>query len=119
MTSVMLIEDDPSMLSLLGTLLEFEGFTVLHPADDRPESVMTALRDQKPEVALMDVHLRLFNGLDLLLKAKQDPTIQATRFIIASGMDLDREAKNNGAEAFIMKPYMPDDLIALIQKVSG
>jgi CheY-like chemotaxis protein len=115
----MLIEDDVTMLALLGTLLEIEGFTVLKPADDQRENVIAALRLEKPEVALMDVHLRLFNGLELVSSLSQDPELAHTRFIISSGMDLQKEAADSGAAAFLLKPYMPDDLISLIHKVSG
>lgn len=117
MTSVMLIEDDVTMLSLLETLLEMEGFLVFHPADDQPETVIAALREKKPEVALMDVHLRFFNGLDMIKQLNGDPEIKNTKFIVSSGMDLRDEANQSGATAFLLKPYMPDDLIDMIRKI--
>jgi len=117
MAKIILIEDDMTMLSLLTTLLEMEGFQVLTMGDDTLENVLIALHRDPPDVALMDVHLRLLNGMDLLRRIRQDHTLDKIRVIMCSGMDLSDECLQAGASAFMLKPYMPDDLINEIQKV--
>ena len=119
MTSVMLVEDDMTMLSLLETLLDLEGFQVLKPKDDAKDSVVSALYATKPDVVLMDVHLRHFNGLQLLGELRKDSALNGVRILISSGMDLKREALAAGANAFMLKPYMPDDLIEMIKQVAA
>ena len=72
MIKVSLIEDDATMISLLKTLLEIEGFEVVEMIDDTLENVLAALHKENPEVVLMDVNLHKLNGMDLLRALRKD-----------------------------------------------
>ena len=119
MPKIMLIEDDRTMLSLLTILLQMENFDVCSPSDDRPEDILAAIRQEKPDVVLLDVNLRLGNGIDLLGKMRSEEELKYTRVIMSSGMDLSHECLQAGADGFLLKPYMPDDLIKLIKETPG
>jgi DNA-binding response OmpR family regulator len=115
---VLLIEDDMTMLALLRTLLQFEGFTVAHLQNDADlESALDAIRLEKPDVILLDVHLRAINGFDLLRAIRQTADMANTRVIMSSGLDFSERCQSAGANEFILKPYLPDDLITKIRKV--
>ena len=108
---VMLVEDDPSMQSLLRTLLELEGFQVSVP-DNKPESeLLAAIRAEQPDVILLDVHLRDVSGIEVLRKLRNGDEASKTRVIMTSGMDVRDESFQAGADDFLMKPYMPSELI--------
>jgi DNA-binding response OmpR family regulator len=120
MLKVALIEDDAVMLSLLQTLLEYEGFeTVQLDGMGKVGEIVDLLRRAKPDLILMDVHLRQVNGLDLLRELRKDPLLQAVPVLISSGMELSSESSLEGADGFILKPYMPDDLVARIRETLG
>jgi DNA-binding response OmpR family regulator len=114
MTKVMLVEDDASMVYLLKTLLTMEGFQVT--AMDTVAKVVEQARTEKPDVMLMDVHLSGGNGLDLLREMRTCDELKTTVAIMASGMFVEEEARAAGANAFLLKPFMPDDLIRLIRQ---
>jgi len=115
---VLLIEDDRTMLALLSTLLRFEGFDVVQLQDDESlEAAMQAIHREAPDVILLDVHLRHWNGLDLLKLIRADRATQAAGVIMSSGIDLSQRCIEQGADAFILKPYMPEDLIQKIRQV--
>jgi DNA-binding response OmpR family regulator len=116
-TKLLLIEDDHTMLALLGTLLRFEGFEVIQPKyeDDSIHGVLKLIRQEKPALVLMDVHLRLYNGLDLLHQIRQEKELEGLRVIMSSGMDVHERCQEAGADDFILKPYMPDELIKRIR----
>lgn len=115
---VMLIEDDYTMLSLLRTLLRFEKFEVaaVEYDSDLP-TVLEAIRRELPDIILMDVHLRQINGLDLLHAIRSDESTRSARVIMTSGIDVSQRCLEKGADAFILKPYMPEDLIQKIRQV--
>jgi len=120
MPIVALIEDDAVMLSLLQTLLEYEGYeTVQLDGMGKVGDIVELLRQARPDIILMDVHLRQVNGLDLLRELRKDPSLANVRVLISSGMELSREASTVGADGFILKPYMPDDLVARIREALG
>lgn len=117
MPKVMLIEDDATMLSLLQTLLELEGFQVVKAENKGSlDDLLYALRQERPQLVLMDVHLRSFNGFDLLRRIRQDDELKSTPVLMSSGMELAMECQRAGADGFIMKPYMPEELVGKIRK---
>jgi DNA-binding response OmpR family regulator len=109
----MLVEDDATMQAVLRTLLEIEGFTVISAADKRTEAdLISAIRQEKPDSILMDVHLRNnLSGVELCKKLRAEGDIGKTRVIMTSGMDVQDQCMKAGANSFIMKPFMPDELI--------
>lgn len=113
MQKVMLAEDDATMLSLLSTLLKMEGFetTTLGTHED----VLDAIRRDQPDVILLDVNLTQGNGIDFLRQIRQDEGLHDTVVIMSSGMPLEAESMKAGANAFLLKPYMPDTLINTIK----
>ncbi len=77
---ILLIEDDATMLTLLQTYLQFEGFQVIMPGkDDNLEQTMESIRREMPAVILLDVYLHKFNGFDLLSAIRQDEATQRYR----------------------------------------
>jgi DNA-binding response OmpR family regulator len=115
MKKIMLIEDDPTMLSLLGTLLEFEGYEPIKVK--RFDDILGEIGEQKPDLVLMDVHLGQTDGIELLTNIRDQEKLQDIKIIMSSGMDFGDECKANGADAFILKPYMPEELIGRIKEL--
>ena len=119
MSKVLLIEDDAIMIGLLKTLLGLDGYEVM--AFRGGEDVLNVIQREQPDVILLDVNLKNFGinditGLDLLKHIRSDEEIKNTGVIISSGMNYKQESEEAGANGFIMKPYMPDDLLALIRE---
>ena len=113
MPKVMLAEDDATMLSLLKTLIRLEGFDTVTLSEQ--ENVLDAIRREKPDVILLDVHLTQGNGVDFLREIRSDPKFRNVFVIMQSGMNLEDECKIAGADTFLLKPYMPDALIEAIK----
>jgi DNA-binding response OmpR family regulator len=115
MAKVMLVEDDPTMISLLNTLLEIEGFEVAQVKDF--SKVLQEIPLNSPDLILLDVHLKDVNGLDILVDIRKDTSLNDISVIVSSGMDFKEESLSKGANDFVLKPYMPDELIDKIKKL--
>jgi len=116
MLKVMLVEDDNTMVSLLTTLLDLEGFLVHAPSDHQIKDVLSEIINEHPQIALVDVNLRDGSGLDLVREIRLEPEIKDIRILMSSGLNLEQECIQAGADGFIMKPFMPDELINLIHR---
>jgi DNA-binding response OmpR family regulator len=116
MSKAMIIEDDPGMVSLLTTLLNMEGFVVRTPKNNQLEGLLSAILEEHPQIALVDVNLAMGSGLDLVRAIRHEPELKDTCIIMTSGLHLMKECIKAGADDFIQKPFMPDDLIKLIHK---
>ena len=114
MLKVMLIEDDQMMVSLLTTLLHMEGFKVKVPSNHQLNDLISSIHKELPEIAFVDVNLRTSNGLDLVRQIRQKPGMDGIRILMTSGLNLKQECIQAGADGFILKPFMPDELIQLI-----
>jgi CheY-like chemotaxis protein len=112
---IMIVDDDPTMNSLLKTLLELDGFTVVL-ASHGDVVVSTALAE-RPDVVLMDVYIAGANGMELLREIRQHPELRLLPVIMSSGMDMETESRSSGANAFILKPYPPEQLSSTLKKV--
>lgn len=110
---IFLVDDDPTTIRLMKTLLEFEGYLV-EPWDGHT-SILTDINAKQPDILLMDVHLRGFNGIDALKEIRQESSLTDFPVIMTSGMDLARACMEAGATAFLMKPYMPETLLGSIR----
>lgn len=115
MPKVLLAEDDYTMVSLLTTLLKMEGFRVV--ALDADDDVPRAVRREKPDVLLMDVHLFRQDGLEILDVLRSDPRTSRISVVMTSGMNLRDECLRRGATEFLLKPFMPHDLVTTLKRV--
>jgi DNA-binding response OmpR family regulator len=115
MLKVLLIEDDDTMLSLLKTLLEIEGFQVSTFNGKNSGDPLTLIRQESPQVIILDVHLRYASGLDITRQIRKDEALKSLPVLMTSGMDLRSQCMAAGANEFLLKPYMPDDLVRMIR----
>jgi DNA-binding response OmpR family regulator len=118
MAKVLLAEDDPTMLGLLQTLLKMEGFEILS-MPSLNDDVVTVVRDLHPDIVLLDVHLPRQNGMDVVRTIRESSDIADTKVVMSSGLNLRVECINSGADDFLLKPYMPDDLIRMLRRQLG
>lgn len=110
---VLLAEDDITMVALLKTLLKMEGYevTALQPDED----IVAAVRIVKPDVLLMDVNLTHQSGLDILEDLRKLKDTSEVRVVMSSGASVREECIRRGANGFLAKPYMPEDLIKILR----
>ncbi len=113
MAKVLLAEDDQTMVSLLKTLLGMEGYEVV--ALDVNSDVPAAVEQEKPDVLFMDVHMGKQNGLKIMQKIRNNPETAAVRVVMTSGLNVKDECMKSGADHFLLKPFMPDDLLKLLK----
>jgi DNA-binding response OmpR family regulator len=114
MKKILLAEDDASMVAMLKVLLGMEGYQVVNTPVEIHD-VLQITRDELPDLVLLDVHLGYQNGLDIIRKLRKQKDIKDTKVIMTSGLNLVEECKEAGADNFIQKPYMPDELLEKIR----
>jgi DNA-binding response OmpR family regulator len=105
------------MMTALRTLLQIEGFAVdVTPDITSMDAIMQVVREGKPDVLLLDVHLRQNNGFEILARLREDNEIAGTYVVMSSGMDIKDRCLAAGADDFLLKPYMPDELLQKIRR---
>ncbi len=113
--TVVLVEDHAPVRQLYAVALRGAGWRVI----ERPnaQALLTVLRHEGAEAAVLDWTLPGKSGLDALRAIKRDRATRHVRVIILtahSASSLAAEALAAGAERFLHKPLRPDALIAAL-----
>ena len=112
--NILLIEDDPFLSSLLKNRLSKEGATVSH-AKDGQEGI-DLLREQKPDLILLDLILPKKSGFEVLEEIRQDPQLENAPVIIISNLgqpeDVQKGQDLGAVEYFIKAKTSIDDLVS-------
>jgi CheY-like chemotaxis protein len=115
MPKILLLEDDHDMTMLLQTLLEIEGYQAWSYDHQRP--VVEQAEEKIPDLVLLDVHLGGQDGIQILRQIRQTPALEEVRVVMTSGINMTEECLRDGANAFIVKPYMPERLLEILRQV--
>jgi DNA-binding NtrC family response regulator len=116
--SVLLVDDDPAVLQLVRQWLSSAGYSVI--ACDRFETAKQHLAAQAPDILVTDVRLGAYNGLQLVILAKQQgPQVAAVVMSAFDDPTLRKEAAQSGA-GFVNKPCTRDQVLtAVIEAISS
>lgn len=116
MARVMILDDDSTMSSLLRTLLQLDGFeTFSGPIGG---DILMAVKAEMPDAVLLDVFLAKKDGLEVLRALRQDPQTAPIPVVMTSGMDVAEQCQRQGADAFLLKPYSPDQLVDVLHRLT-
>jgi DNA-binding response OmpR family regulator len=116
MKKILLAEDDNSMVGLLKIILRMEGYHAININEDEQDIIKLA-QEEKPDLILMDVHIGDQNGLDVIKELRCHIGIDKTKVIMTSGMDLKEDCEKAGADDFVQKPFMPEELLQKINNL--
>jgi DNA-binding response OmpR family regulator len=113
--NILVIDDDKSILRTFTRILKKSGYEI-----DVAETGKEALEKSKKkcyDLALIDIRLPDMDGTDLLVKMK--PSMKDTIKIMITGfpsLETGVKALDEGADAYLVKPVKPEELIALIEE---
>ena len=111
METILIIEDDATMLRALKDNFEFKGYCVL-TADDGEEGLNTAL-NKKPDLILLDIMLPEINGYEVCRLIRKENLNMPIIMLTAKGEESDIIlGLNLGADDYVTKPFSIKELLA-------
>jgi len=118
MTKILIAEDERDIRDLITYTLQFAGYEVVS-AGDGEEAVQLALQEI-PDLVLLDVRMPRMNGYEACKAIKADEKTKGIPvvFLSAKGQEAEIQAgMQAGAVEYMVKPFSPDQLTALVQVV--
>lgn len=109
--TALVVDDDPSLRLLSRVNLELEGFDVREAGT--VEGALAALRETKPDVLLLDVHLGYEGSGAVLEQARADGVPVA---VVTGSADIDEY--RDIADDVLAKPFRPDTLVAMARRLA-
>jgi len=118
--TILLVEDDPFLSSVLRMKLEKESFKVVRAADG--DEALNFLTEQgvKPDLILLDLILPKKNGFEVLETIRQDPLLEKLPVIIISNLgqpsDIERGKALGVIDYFIKARLSVEELVNKVKK---
>ncbi|GCD19319.1 DNA-binding response regulator [Cellulomonas algicola] len=119
MVRVLVVDDDAFVRNLLTTILTAQDIDVVGHATDGDE-VVAAVLAHRPDVVLMDLHMRRMSGLEAIAAVNQLPTPPAVIAVTSFGTDdTVLAAVRAGAAGFLSKDDDPGPIADAVRKVAA
>ena len=114
--TILLAEDDLSILTGLSMSLRYEGFAVLQAQDGR--TALEKALDEAPDLIVLDVMMPQMNGFEVLEELRRRGSTTPVVMLSAKGLETDKIAGLNlGADDYVAKPFGLQELLARIRAV--
>ncbi|MCK8119269.1 response regulator [Pseudoalteromonas sp. 2CM37A] len=118
MKKILAVDDSASMRQMVSFTLKTAGFDVTE-AKDGSEALAIA-KQQIFDAVISDVNMPIMDGITLIRELRGLPDYKFTPLLMLtteSGLDKKVEGKAAGATGWIVKPFNPDQLLAVLKKV--
>lgn len=115
---ILICDDDPLLMELINFRLAAKGYEVLK-AIDGDEALARATADL-PELIVLDAMMPRMDGFEVLLRVKNNPATAQIPVIMLTARRSERDivsALERGADDYLVKPFIPDELLARIFKL--
>ncbi len=115
MAKILLVDDEPSILSVLSVLLKAEGYEVV-PVDGG-EKAVEFIKSTPFDLMISDIRMRPVDGMALLkLAREQQPSMSVLMITGYGSVETAVEALKDGAFDYITKPFKVDELLITVQR---
>ena len=118
MANILIVDDSQSMRKMVKFALETAEHHVVEAPDGK--SGLNAAKLQQFDIVITDVNMPIMNGIDLAKNLRALPNYKFTPILMLtteSNSDKKAEGKAAGVTGWIVKPFQPANLIAVVNKV--
>ena len=112
--TVLVVDDDEDIVSLVSFVLEEQGYVVVTAADGT--AALGALETGSPGLILLDLRMPGMNGWEFATQARRQYGSQVAIVVMTAGDDGVRSAKEIQADGSLSKPFDIDDLVITVRK---
>lgn len=116
--TVLVVDDDPQIVRVVEINLTQEGYQVRTAGDG--EAALAAVREERPDLVILDVTMPRMDGFEVLKRLKADPAVADIPVIMLTARAEDEEVfegYGTGAKWYLTKPFEPGELRQVVRHV--
>ena len=116
--NILIVDDSASVRQVVSIALRGAGYEVQEGCDGK--DALSKLKGQKVHMIISDVNMPNMDGIRLVKAVKQLPAYKFTPIVMLTTESQEskkREGQEAGAKAWIVKPFKPDQLLGVVQKL--
>ena len=117
---IMTVDDSASMRQMVSFTLKQAGYEVLEAVDGK--DALSKLTGATAHMVLTDLNMPNMDGIELIRNLRASPTCKFLPLVLLtteSQAEKKQEGKAAGATGWIVKPFKPEQLLAVVKKVLG
>lgn len=111
--TVLVVDDEPDIRYLLRVILELAGYRVVEA--EHGEAALEQVRDSPPQLVLTDQMMPVMSGSELIERLRAEASTKSIPILMVSAAC----SVQPGADALLGKPFDPDELIVLVDRLTG
>mgnify|MGYP000949383453 CR=1 FL=1 len=118
--TILTVDDSASVRQMVGFTLREAGFNVIEASDG--SDALAKIKGKPINMVVTDLNMPNMDGIELIRQLRANPMYKFTPIIMLtteSQAEKKIEGKNAGATGWIVKPFKPEQLTAVINKVMG
>jgi len=115
---ILIIDDEPDLLTYLKTFLEDQGYEVCCAGD--VQSALKMVPSEKPDLVCLDIMMPIMNGYEVCAQLRLQDKMKDVPIILLSSAyttDTVRQGKIAGGSGYVAKPFTPGELVTEIKKL--
>jgi two-component system chemotaxis response regulator CheY len=116
---ILVVDDSVTMRQILNFTLKNAGFDVVEAGNGK-EAVGKLQAGAKPSLVITDLNMPEMDGITLIKQIRATPGFKFTPILMLtteSSAEKKKDGQAAGATGWIVKPFQPDQLLAVIKKV--
>jgi two-component system chemotaxis response regulator CheY len=118
--TVMTVDDSASVRQMVSFTLQQAGYEVLEAVDGR--DALAKIGSATVNMVITDLNMPNMDGISLIRNLRKNPACKFIPIILLtteSQAEKKQEGKSAGATGWIVKPFNPEQLLAVVRKVLG
>lgn len=113
---ILIADDEENIVISLEFLMKREGFEVLIAQDG--EQAVEMIRDEKPDLVLLDVMMPKKSGFEVCQEVRSDPSLESVRILMLTAKGRETEVAKGlalGADCYVTKPFSTKELVERVR----
>lgn len=118
---VLVVDDSRTIRQQVGNALTEAGYHVVE-AENGAEGLAAVGSQRDIALVICDINMPKMNGLEMLAAVKNDASNAALPVVMLTTegkTELIQQAKRSGAKGWLVKPFKPDQLVAVVRRIVG
>lgn len=114
--TILVVDDDKMNLRMVEFILSAEPYRILKAASGM--EALSILKDEKVDLLLLDIEMPVMNGmqvLEIIRKSENFAKLPVMFLTAQNGMEDVKKAIRLGVKNYVIKPFMPDNLLERVR----
>jgi DNA-binding response OmpR family regulator len=115
---ILICDDDPLLIELMSFRLKAKGFDVITAVNG--EEALSKVVSEHPSLVVLDAMMPRLDGFEVLSRMKSDAGVSHIPVIMLSARKGEKDivsALERGADDYLVKPFIPEELLARLSKL--